>query len=175
MSIVTRARFIVFFALSATAFLSGACSKHPNAELTPTERAGIADSLKRMVIAAYDLSNPDVVASMMSLYPPSGRVISASGGAMTTTRSQLENQIKAFWKFVGSNMKQPKWSWTAMEIDVLSRDVAVMTSTYEIPHTTPSGMRHVIGGAWTAVFARRNGRWMIVQEHLSDAPQKMGM
>jgi hypothetical protein len=31
-------------------------------------------------------------------------------------------------------------------------------------------MPHVIGGAWTAVFANRGGRWVIVQEHLSDAP-----
>jgi ketosteroid isomerase-like protein len=72
-------------------------------------------------------------------------------------------------------MQQPKWEWTAMEVDVLSRDAAVMTSTYRVPHTTPSGMRHVIGGAWTAVFARRGGRWVIVQEHLSDAPPGMDM
>jgi hypothetical protein len=32
------------------------------------------------------------------------------------------------------------------------------------------GAPHVIGGAWTAVFARRDGRWAIVQEHLSDVP-----
>jgi hypothetical protein len=32
-------------------------------------------------------------------------------------------------------------------------------------------MPHVIGGAWTAVFQRRGRRWVIVQEHLSDAPQ----
>jgi hypothetical protein len=31
------------------------------------------------------------------------------------------------------------------------------------------GMSHVIGGAWTAVFQKRGGRWVIIQEHLSDA------
>ncbi len=128
-----------------------------------------------MVVSAYDLSKPDVVAKLMSLYPDSGRVISASGGAMTKTRPQLEDQIKTFWKYVGSNMKQPKWEWTSMEVDVISRDAAVMTSTYRVPHTTPKGMRHIIGGAWTAVFARRGGRWVIVQEHLSDAPPSMAM
>jgi hypothetical protein len=29
-------------------------------------------------------------------------------------------------------------------------------------------MNHVIGGAWTAVFQKRGGRWVIIQEHLSD-------
>lgn len=151
------------------------CGKTGPAPLSNAERTAIADSLKAMVVSAYDLSKPDVVANLMSLYPDTGRVISASGGAMTTTRPQLEEQVKTFWKYVGSNMKQPKWEWTAMEVDVLSRDAAVMTSTYRVPHTTPSGMRHVIGGAWTAVFARRGGRWVIVQEHLSDAPPGMGM
>jgi len=126
-----------------------------------------------MIVEAYDLSKSDVVGSLMSLYPARGRVISASGGAMTTTRPQLEEQIRTFWKFVGSNMKQPRWQWTAMEVDVLSRDAAVVTSTYRIPHTTPNGMSHVIGGAWTAVFARRDGKWVIVQEHLSDSPPTM--
>jgi hypothetical protein len=151
------------------------CAKNGSAPLSNAERTAIADSLKAMVVSAYDLSKPNVVANLMSLYPDSGRVISASGGAMTTTRPKLEEQIKTFWKYVGSNMKQPKWEWTAMEVDVLSRDAAVMTSTYRVPHTTPSGMRHVIGGAWTAVFARRGGRWVIVQEHLSDAPPGMDM
>ena len=151
-----------------------ACAKS-DAPLSNAERAAIADTLKAMVVSAYDLSKPNVVANLMSLYPDSGRVISASGGAMTKTRPQLEEQIKTFWKYVGSNMKQPKWEWTSMEVDVLSRDAAVMTSTYRVPHTTPNGMRHVIGGAWTAVFARRGGRWVIVQEHLSDAPPNMEM
>jgi hypothetical protein len=29
-------------------------------------------------------------------------------------------------------------------------------------------MNHVIGGAWTAVFQKRGGQWVIIQEHLSD-------
>lgn len=149
---------------------AGACAKTTGDQPSPAERSAIADSLKRMVIAAYDLSKPDVVASLMSLYPDSGRVISASGGAMTKTRTLLDAQIRTFWKYVGSNMRQPKWQWTGMEVDVLSRNAAVMTSTYRIPHITPDGMKHVIAGAWTAVFARRGGRWVIVQEHLSDAP-----
>ena len=172
MTITSRA--LVSLAVGTALLFSGACTASGDAQLTAPERTAIADSLKRMVISAYDLSKPDVVGSLMSLYPDSGRVISASGGAMTISRPQLEEQIKTFWKYVGSNMKQPKWEWTAMEMDVLSRDAAVMTSTYRIPHTTPNGMRHEIGGAWTAVFARRGGKWVIVQEHLSDAPQTMG-
>src|ERR1700680_3442161 len=104
----------------------------------------------------------------MSLYPDDGGVISASVGVITTTQPQLEQVIKAFWTYVGQNMRNPKWQWTSMNVDVLAPDAAVMTSTYRVPHLTPMGMNHVIGGAWTAVFQKRGGRWVITKENLSD-------
>ena len=145
-----------------------ACGPRSAADMSAAEKTAIADSLKRLVVSAYDLSKPDPVKSLMSLYPDQGRVISASGGVITTTRPQLEQGIKAFWTYVGQNMRNPKWQWTSMNVDVLAPDAAVMTSTYRVPHLTPMGMNHVIAGAWTAVFQKRGGRWMIIQEHLSD-------
>ena len=145
-----------------------ACGPRSASDMSAAEKRAIADSLKRLVVSAYDLSKPDPVKSLMSLYPAEGRVISASGGVITTTRPQLEQGIKAFWTYVGQNMRNPKWQWTSMNVDVLAPDAAVMTSTYRVPHLTPMGMNHVIAGAWTAVFQRRGGRWVIIQEHLSD-------
>ncbi len=145
-----------------------ACSPRSAADMSGSEKRAIADTLKNMVVAAYDLSKPDPVKNLMSLYPTQGRVISASGGVLTTTRPQLEQAIQAFWTYVGQNMKQPHWEWTSMNVDVLAPDAAVMTSTYRVAHLTPTGMPHVIGGAWTAVFQKRAGRWVIIQEHLSD-------
>ena len=145
-----------------------ACGPRSAADMSAAEKTAIADSLKRLVVSAYDLSKPVPVKSLMSLYPDQGRVISASGGVITTTRPQLEQGIKAFWTYVGRNMRNPKWQWTSMNVDVLAPDAAVMTSTYRVPHLTPMGMNHVIAGAWTAVFQKRGGRWVIIQEHLSD-------
>ncbi|HUQ98079.1 MAG TPA: nuclear transport factor 2 family protein [Gemmatimonadaceae bacterium] len=161
-----RALSIVIFAFALAA--AGACANSSTTQMSSSEKKAIADSLKRLVVHAYDLSKPDAVASLMSLYPPNGRVISASGGVTTTTRPELEQGIKAFWTYVGQNMKQPRWEWTSMTVDVLAPDAAAMTSTYQVPHLTPMGMPHVIGGAWTAVFQKRDGKWVIIQEHLSD-------
>jgi len=152
-----------------------ACQQRTAADMTAAERKAIADSLKKLVVNAYDLSKPDPVKRLMSLYPDSGRVISASGGVITTTRQQLEQGIEAFWHYVGQNMKNPKWEWTSMNVDVLAPDAAVMTSTYRVPHLTPTGMNHVIGGAWTAVFQKRGGRWVIIQEHLSDVQSNLNL
>jgi hypothetical protein len=153
----------------ATAALVG-CAAQSDRPLSAAEKSAIADSLKTLVVSAYDLTGPDPVASLMSLYPTGDSLVSASAGTVVRTRRELEQQVKTFWNYVGVNMQKPRWEWTSMNIDVLSRDAAAMTSTYRIPHMTPQGTPHLIGGAWTAVFARRGGRWVIVQEHLSDAP-----
>jgi ketosteroid isomerase-like protein len=137
---------------------------------SPSERAAIATEIERQVKGAYDLKSPDVVKSFQQLYPDSGRVIYASAGQVITSRDTILRGIADFWRYVGSNMKDPVWMWDSFNVDVLSRDAAVMTTTYHVPHTTPSGRPHVIGGAWTAVFRRDGGRWVIVQEHLSDLP-----
>jgi ketosteroid isomerase-like protein len=141
-----------------------------NHTLTPQERAAIGDSIKQLIVSTYDLSRPGAVERMMSLYPDTGLVLSANSGRVTTTRAALKAQVDTFWKYVGSNMRNPKWDWTSMHVDVLSPDAAVMTATYRVPHLTPQNMQHVIGGAWTALFVRRGGKWVIVQEHLSDVP-----
>jgi len=149
---------------------AAACREASGRPLPREERAAIADSIARQVTAASDLSTPDVVARMMSLYPTAGGVVSASGGTVTTSRDSLEANIRAFWENVGRNMRDPRWEWRSMRIDVLSPNAAAMTATYRIPHRTPAGVAHVVGGAWTAAFERREGRWQIVHEHLSDAP-----
>ncbi len=149
-------------------FVVSACGPRSGSDMSAAEQKAIADSLKHLVANTYDLSKPNAVNRLMSLYPAEGRVISASGGVITTTRPQLQQAIQAFWTYVGQNMRQPRWEWTSMTVDVLAPDAAVMTSTYRVPHLTPMGMNHVIGGAWTAVFQKRGGKWMIIQEHLSD-------
>src|SRR6476620_2851518 len=166
---VARARSVLMvLALATVAATAVSCSASSASRMTASEKRAIADSLKQLVVNTYDLSKPNPVNRLMSLYPDTGRVISASGGVTTTTRTKLEEGIKAFWTYVGQNMRNPHWEWTSMTVDVLAPDAAVMTSTYRVPHVTPMGMPHVIGGAWTAVFQKRGGRWVVIQEHLSD-------
>ncbi|MEO8564416.1 MAG: DUF4440 domain-containing protein [bacterium] len=155
----------------AAASLLAACSPTAPAEVPATQRAAIGDTLRALLVSAYDLSKPgDAVERLMSLYPDSGNVVSASGGQVSTSRDSLRAQLAAFWENVGRNMRHPKWNWGQMHVDVLAPDAAVLTTTYSVPHLTPAGQPHVIAGAWTAVFQRRAGRWVIVQEHLSDLP-----
>ncbi|HEY9426182.1 MAG TPA: DUF4440 domain-containing protein [Gemmatimonadaceae bacterium] len=151
----------------------GACRPAPapaaaRTSLSDAEREAIADTIRSRITTAANLSAKDVVASLMSLYPDSGPVISASAGRLTTSRDSLALDIASFWRNIGQNMRQPRWEWGPMYVDVLAPDAAVLTATYRIPHITPQGHPHTVGGAWTAVFQRRGGKWVIIQEHLSD-------
>ena len=128
----------------------------------------IADTLRTLVVRAYDLSDTNVVRRFLALYPERGRVVSAAGGRVTTSRDTLETGIRRFYDRVGRNMRDPRWEWGPMHVDVLGPDAAVLTAEYRVPHQTPEGVPHTVGGAWTAVFARRGGRWVVIQEHLSD-------
>jgi hypothetical protein len=166
---VRRAALVAGMALGASVTYS--CTTADAPALTASERSAIADTLRSLIVNAYDLSRPgDAVARLMSLYAPSGPVISASGGQVSTSRDSIEIGLRTFWDNVGKNMRDPRWTWGEMHVDVLARDAAVVTAAYRVPHLTPRGEAHVFAGAWTAVFQRRGGRWVVVQEHLSDVP-----
>jgi len=168
--VARRAVAIASLALTVTIAGCGPRGTAPDPARDAARDAALADTLTAIVSDAYDFRRPDVVARLMALYPTSGPVISAAAGRVTTTRAALQQAIAQFWQRVGQNMQQPRFVIGERHVTSLGPDAAVLTVTYSIPHHTPEGMPHTLTGAWTAVFARRDGRWVIVQEHLSDPP-----
>jgi ketosteroid isomerase-like protein len=148
---------------------AAACAR---GDASPAADAALADTLSRRIAAAYDFSRPDVVERLMDLYPAEGPLVSAAAGRVTTSRDALRAEIERFWERVGQNMRQPRFVMERPQLARLGDDAAVLTFAYSIPHHTPEGRPHTLAGAWTAVFARRGGRWVIVQEHLSDVPSQ---
>ena len=157
--------------LSLGVLTAGGCAAG-SGKLSATEQSAIAKQIEQQVRAAYDLSKPDVDNRMLSLYADTGRIVSATAGRAITSRDSLAEGIHYFWRNVGVNMRQPQWIWTHTYVDVLSPTSAVFTGTYHVPHITPRGEAHDIGGAMTLVFEKRGDKWGVVQEHLSDLPQR---
>lgn len=149
--------------------LLAACSA-PSRPPQPADEAALADTLKALIQQAYDFGRPGVLERMSALYPDTGRVISASGGHLIVGADSLRAGLAEFWNNVGRNMKDAKWVWGDVYVDRLGDDAAVLTGTWSIPHIAPTGQPHVIQGAWTAVFRRIGGKWLIVTEHLSSPP-----
>lgn len=160
---------VVPFALAPLA----GCNRAPEraSSISPSEARALGDSIRAIVQGAYDLSSGDVPKRMLSVYPESGRVVSATAGRVTSTRALLETSVNAFWEGVGQYMIKPTWTWTSLEVEAIDRNTAMMTAQYTVPHWTDVGAPHVIGGVWTALWQRRGGRWAITHEHLSDMPR----
>lgn len=136
--------------------------------MTAVESKAIASTIDSLVRDAYDPTRPGMDARMLALYVDTGRIVSSTGGDAMTSRDTLAQGIHAFWSNVGANMRDPKWIWTRTYVDVLGPSAAVFTGVYHVPHRTPMGMPHDIGGAMTLVFEKRGAKWGVVQEHLSD-------
>lgn len=167
-----RLRFLTVAAVLSAALIASACRVERHDLYGETsEQAAIADTLTRLVQHAYDFSSPDVVDRLLALYPDTGRVVSASGGRVIASRDSLDAAIRAFWAAVGQNMREPRTEWGAIHVDVPSTRAAVVTAEYQVPHTTPAGAPHSIGGAMTLVFEKQGTRWVVIQEHLSDLPE----
>ncbi|HEX9565645.1 MAG TPA: nuclear transport factor 2 family protein [Gemmatimonadaceae bacterium] len=139
--------------------------------LSAAERAEITDTIRNRLVQTYVFDGQNPVPRFLSLYADTGRVVSAASGSFSITRDSVQAALTAFWLGAGQYMRDPTWTWGTWAIDVLSRDAAVVTARYTVPHWTPDGNPHVLGGAWTSVWTRRQGRWVIVQEHLSDVPR----
>lgn len=165
----TKHPLLALLATFATVVTVAAAACNTPPVVSATERGAIADTLRALVADAYDFTRADAPARLLSLYPDSGRVISAAAGRITISRDSLQADIAGFWQRVGQNMQSPTFVLGSSYVDVLSRDAVVMTFTYRVPHRTPDGRPHTIGGAWTTFWRRLDGRWRIVQEHLSDA------
>jgi len=92
-----------------SAVIAVACSSAGSGTLTPQQTRAIQGEIEQRLRDAYDLTKPDVENRMLSLYPKSGRVISATGGRVLTSRDSLAMGIRYFWENVGRNMRQPTW------------------------------------------------------------------
>jgi ketosteroid isomerase-like protein len=146
--------------------VTGACGR---SDAEPDPQA-LEDTLRSRIEEAYDFTKPDVVDRMSALYAEGG-VVSASGGELMASTDSVRQGIVDFWENVGRNMRDPVWRWEEVHVESLGRDAAVLTGTWSIPHVAPTGRPHVIAGAWTAVFRRVDGEWLIVHEHLSIPPR----
>jgi hypothetical protein len=153
--------FILILGLAGCPIRSGAA---------PQNDAALTDTLKALIEQAYDMSRPGVLTRMGSLYPDSGRVLSASGGQVLDSPDSLRAGLAEFWNTAGQFMRDAKWQWGRVYLDRLGPDAAVFTATWSIPHIAPTGRPHVVRGAWTALFRRLNGSWKITAEHLSSPP-----
>jgi ketosteroid isomerase-like protein len=91
---------------------------------------------------------------------PQGRVFDRTGNIGQLKKEWADTSYKA----LSSTTENPK-------IRILG-NTAVITSdwTFTSQATVPDGIEHLDRGRYTGVYEKRDGKWMLIAEHFSEAP-----
>jgi hypothetical protein len=85
----------------AVASLLGCASRGEPSELSDTQRAALADTVRRTLTEAYQFGSGEPMERFRIVYPDSGRVVSAASGMFTLSRDSVASALAAFWEGAG--------------------------------------------------------------------------
>jgi ketosteroid isomerase-like protein len=150
----------VLFLAAAASFIA-APAAHGQANLAPTQRAAITDSIRQFTDAAFAAGRSKDLNRLFSFYSPTTSLL-IDGKVKDWAQHQAE--ARAFYGSLRSADLRP----LTHEIQVLAPTVALWRGEYSYAFTDSAG--HVIKGASasTWVIQRSDRGWQIVHVHISD-------
>jgi ketosteroid isomerase-like protein len=91
---------------------------------------------------------------------PQGRMMDRTSGIAELKKEWADTSYKA----LGSTSENPK-------VKIIG-NTALITSdwTFKSQATVPDAIEHVDRGRYTGVYEKRDGKWMLIAEHFSEAP-----
>jgi hypothetical protein len=115
---------------------------------------------------------------------PSTRTSTERSGNATPSASSARSRPNTSFRTISGNLaylrklaSDPSYrvtSATSDDVQVrIAGDVAWVTAAWEasiVPLHTPDAVPHQDRGRYTGIYERRGGRWIIVTEHMSEAP-----
>jgi len=125
------------------------------------QRSAIADSVRMAHRALFAATQSRNVDSIMSYF--TGEAGFAEAGMLYPSRDSLVNAARNFFggtRSVAVTTAEPV-------IVVLGPNAAALATTFRESVVDTAGHTIDISGAWSAVYRREAGRWMVVQAHES--------
>ena len=128
-------------------------------QLDSTQRAAIEKAVKQ---AAWEHLTAENAATALSHYESDAVV--ASDGRLYPSFELFARDARDFY----DTLQQVELAvWDEIHVQVLSRDIAVLTSKVRWSSTDTEGVRLDLTGIWTAVYVEHDGRWLIRTRHES--------
>jgi ketosteroid isomerase-like protein len=125
--------------------------------LTQAESDAIEDTVGRLFAEITEATSALDLERLLALHENSDDLTYVAAGRVTRSRAAfaglLEEQLGGL-SAADVRLLDPF-------VDVLGRDVALATSTYEFTATFPSGSRFTTTGTYMAVFVRKEDGWKI--------------
>jgi ketosteroid isomerase-like protein len=126
-------------------------------EIAPEERAAIAQTVSARFNEVAEATNTLDFTRLLALYQESDELTYVSAGRIFRTHATMAGLIDSQFR----GLATADLRWIEKHVDVLARDVAVVTSTYEFEGTLETGGTIGSAGTFTCVFVLRDGVWEI--------------
>jgi len=126
-----------------------------------SERNNIIASVKRAATELVQASLRGDAKGVLRCYSPTATVVEQ--GIISPSFEEVSTAVHAFYK----TNRVTENEWEEMLVEPLSNDVAVLTGLFRFAATDDRGVEQRVRGAWTAVYARRQGEWKVMVSHQS--------
>jgi len=138
----------------AAAALVVACQP---AALTDADRAAIEDEITQLYAEQTAAINAGDAEGWLAYFEPGDDFRMAYHGELTDW-SAMEATTREMFE----GLSDIQFRWLGNHIQVLSRDIAIVTSLWEWSSTDPDGVVETDGGTWTVALVKKDGAWKIV-------------
>jgi uncharacterized protein (TIGR02246 family) len=141
-----------------------AAAQVPSAEA----RQAITDTVAQLFTEITEATNTLDFDRLLGYYRVSDDLTYVAQGRITRShRSFAEIMDAQFKGLAGAELR-----WLDTYVDVLSRDVAVATATFEFTATLPNGDTAQSAGSYMCIYVRHDGRWQIQYSAHSFPPRQ---
>ena len=151
---MTSPRTIAYILLTALVL---ACNPPAEQPLTLDERAAIADTVGQLFNGIAEATSALELDRLLGYYQQSEDFTYVARGQVNRSYETHQEMVNTqFGGLAGADLE-----WLSTYVDVLSRDVAVVTATYEFSATVPSGRSVGSAGTFMCIYVQSDGRWQI--------------
>ncbi len=148
-------------ACTALLLVAAACKPAGSGAMSDQDRATVAAGVRQADAAFWAALPSRNVDSVMAHF--ASNVVFADEGMIFPTRDSLTVAARAT---MGTE-RSAQVTVGDRRITVLGPDAAVLTTTFEEMVVDTAGGSATFKGAWSAVWQREHGRWLMVQSHES--------
>jgi uncharacterized protein (TIGR02246 family) len=137
--------------------LALACNPAADAPLSLQERQAIADTVQTLFSGIAEATDDLDLDRLLGYYRESDDLTYVANGRINRSHATFREMVNT--QFGGLSDSQLEFANT--HVDVLSREVAVVTANFEYTATIPSGRAVSSAGTFTCIYVLSEGRWQI--------------
>ena len=139
------------------ATLALGCNPPAEQPMTSDERAAIAEEVHQLFNGIAEATNALDLDRLLGYYRQSDDLTYVAQGRVNRSYETHQEMVNTqFGGLAGSELE-----WLSAYVDVLSRDVVVVTATYEFNATLPSGRSIGSAGTFSCIYVLGDGVWQI--------------